>query len=87
MPSALNVPPKIYCSLDVRLLLSLVAAAQQENDRTVAQSIVDAITRTYVDSQFPHTITAKSVVAEIAGGQSVETPKNGSASPFFAQFL
>jgi hypothetical protein len=46
MPSALNVLPIAYSSLDVRLLFSLVAPAEQENDLPVAQGIVDAVPRT-----------------------------------------
>ena len=41
-----------------------------------AQSIVDAVTRTYINSQFPNPITAIIVVAEITGGHSVKTPKH-----------
>jgi hypothetical protein len=82
----LDIPSKAHCSLDVCLLPPVVAAAQQENDRPVAHSIVDAVTRTYVNSQFPHAITAKIVIAKITGGQSVKTPEDGSASPLIAQF-
>jgi hypothetical protein len=46
-------------------LRSFVAPAEQQNNSRSFQSIIEPITWAYVDSQFPDTIPAKFVIAEV----------------------
>jgi hypothetical protein len=83
IPSS-KFPPGTNCLLDITLLSSFVAAAKQNDDRPVAQGVVDTITGPDIDAQFPDAISAERMVTEIPGRHAVDTAKHGGKSPNIA---
>ncbi len=58
----------------VRILRALIAAAQQQHQLLACQAVIHPVARPGVDAQFPHTIAAKLVIAEVASLDAGHAP-------------
>jgi len=63
-------------SNNVACLRGLRSSKQQQYDIIAGQCIVDTISSAYIDPQFPHTISAISMIAKVASCQAIYTPAN-----------
>ena len=63
-------------SVDIRVLCPLVASAKQQNHLCFGDGVIDPESRSGVDPQFPHSIAAKPVIAEVAQFHSVDSAIN-----------
>jgi hypothetical protein len=64
-------------SVDVRVLYTLVASTKQQDDLRSSDSVIDSESRSNIDSQFPHPIATKPVIAEVAQFNAVDSAING----------
>src|SRR5215813_7224947 len=70
--SPLPVLPKPYCAVNVRILCTLVATAQQKNNLCSGLCIVETVASAGINTQFPHSFAAESMVSEVALFESVD---------------
>jgi hypothetical protein len=73
----LPVQPVCTGTVYVRILGSLVASAKQQDHLSSSYGVIDSISRPDVDTQFPHPIATKPLIAEIAQLYPVDSPING----------
>jgi hypothetical protein len=60
-------------SFDILRLRSLIATAQEDDERRTVLRVIHAVTRTVVDPQLAHAFAEALPVAEESGFQAVET--------------
>jgi hypothetical protein len=72
----LPVPPIVTSAFDVRGLGSFLASQKQQDDLLFSDSVVDPVPRAEIDPDFPHSITAKFVIAQVAGFDPIDPPVN-----------
>lgn len=58
----------------VRILRTLVAAAEKQNDRLAGSRLVHAIARPHINAKLPNAFTTRLVIAEIALLNAVDAP-------------
>jgi hypothetical protein len=77
--SVLPVLPETARSGDIGILGPLVTTAKQHHHRLIRPCVVHAIARPDIDSEFPHTVSTKPVIAEIAKLNSFDSPDDGDS--------
>jgi hypothetical protein len=72
----LPIHPVFTGALDIRILCSFVASAEKQNHLGSCDCVIDPVSRSSVDAQFPYAVPAKPVIAEIAQFNPVNSPVN-----------
>jgi hypothetical protein len=67
-------------TFDIAFLGGLVAAHQQQVDDTAVLHVIDAVTRTGVDSHLRYAFTHRLAVTEVAGFRSADSDEDASAT-------
>jgi hypothetical protein len=76
MDSTPSLPfePVLASAVNVAILGSLIASAQQQNDLLPSQGVIDPVSGPPVDSNFPYTVAAEPVIPEIAWFHAIDPP-------------
>ncbi len=70
------VLPVVDSARDVDTLLTLVAAAQQQNDSVSCSDVIHAVPRPGVNSQFPNAFAQRLAITKIAKRKPIDAPEN-----------
>ena len=63
----------------------LVASTEQQNNLRSGNRVIDPVALSHVDSQFPNTVPAKFVIAEVAQFDAIDSTINGDSCPDVAE--
>jgi hypothetical protein len=81
----LPVQPVCAGTIDVLTLGSLVASGEQQNNPRSGDGVIDSISGANIDAQFPDSIAAKPVIAEVAQFHPVDSAVNCNLCPGVAE--
>ena len=74
------VLPILAGAIDVCALGAFIAATEKQDDLFTVVRIVDAISRSKIDSHLPNTVAAELAIAEIAEFHAEDPPVDGNSS-------
>jgi len=66
-------------SVDIRILGSLVATAQQQNNFLVGDCVIHPVSCPHINAELPYTIATKLVIAEVAKLDAIYAPIDGNS--------
>jgi hypothetical protein len=83
--SPLPVLPVFASALDIRILSSFIAATKQQDYLISSHRVVDPVTLSDIDAEFPYPIAAEFVISEIFQLDPIDSPVNGNSCLRIAQ--
>ncbi len=66
----------LHGSLDVRLLRTLVSSAEKQEDCLAGLTVINPVTRTVIDLQFPHATPERATLTEVSVFEPVQAGEN-----------
>jgi hypothetical protein len=74
----LPVLPVFAGTCDIGLLCSLVSRAEQQDYFGASKSVIDAVSRPNIDTEFPNPVTTGFVIPEVSEFDPIDTPVDGN---------